>query len=79
MARSLAGHPHRLSYLAVDGAFGAVVVWGSTVPGTVPLLLGLALGFFLFLLGLPLLANFFEFCRVMKLVPITHVLRGAPS
>lgn len=59
MARSLPWHANSLAHLTV-GAFGAVVVRSPAVGGALPLLVGLACGFLLLLLCLPLFADFFE-------------------
>lgn len=62
VTRTLTRHSNGLSHLSIDRSVGTVVVTSLTVGGTLSLFVSLSLSFFLLLLCLPLLANFFEFC-----------------
>lgn len=64
MARRLTRHTDRLSHLAIR-CLGAILVATILVGRTLSLFVSLSLRLFLLLLGLPLLADFFELCQGM--------------
>lgn len=54
------------SHLAIHRSFRSIVVGRATLSGTLPFLFGLARSFLFLLLGLPLLADLFEFYKRSK-------------
>ena len=73
-------NPDSLSHLTVDWRLRSVVVRGSRVAGSLPLVISFAGGFLLLLFGLPLLADLFELCEVVELVSYnTHIKISAKA